>query len=127
MNYSTLKRNMILLLIVGIVLAFVLFTFATYFTPFISFLYSLFGIIFLFAIIFYPIALVYGWSQIKDIFHMISRGLKTPFTVKGSSALNGVKVVLNYLIAFLVTAVFGWAYGLFFAWQRLQYSKRFSN
>lgn len=127
MKYSTLKRNMILLLIVGILLAFGLFTFATYFTPYIAFLYSLFGIIFLFAIIFYPIAIVYGWSQIKDVFYMISRGLKAPFHVKGKSAFNWLKVVLNYVIAFSVTVLFGWAYGLYFAWQKLQYSKRFSN
>lgn len=127
MKYSTLKRNMIVLLIVGILLAFGLFTFATYFTPFITFLYSLFGIVFLLAVVFYPIAIVYGWSQIKDVFYMISRGLKTPFHVKGKSALNGLKVALNYVIAFMVTAVFGWAYGLYFAWQRLQYTKRFSN
>ena len=127
MKYSTLKRNMVLLLLVGILLAFSLFSFGTYFTPYISFLYSLFGFIFLLAIIFYPIALVYGWSQIKDVFQMISRGLKTPFHVKGKSALNGIKVVLNYIIAFLVTIIFGWAYGLYFAWQKLQYTKRFSN
>ena len=127
MKYSILKRNMILLLIVGILLAVGLFTFATYFTPFIALLYSLFGIVFLLAVVFYPIAIVYGWSQIKDVFLMISRGLKTPFHVKGKSAWNGIKVGLNYIIAFLVTAVFGWAYGLYFAWQRLQYTKRFSN
>ena len=127
MKYSTLKRNMVLLLLVGILLAFSLFSFGTYFTPYIAFLYSWFGLIFLLAIIFYPIALVYGWSQIKDVFQMISRGLKTPFHVKGKSALNGIKVVLNYIIAFLVTIIFGWAYGLYFAWQKLQYTKHFSN
>lgn len=127
MKYSTIKRNMILLLALGILLAFSLFTFATYFTPYIAFLYSLFGFVFLLAIVFYPIALVYGWSQIKDVFRMISQGLKTPFHVKGKSALNGLKVMLNYIIAFVVTVVFGWAYGLYFAWQRLQYSKRFSS
>ena len=127
MKYSTLKRNMVLLLLVGILLAFSLFSFGTYFTPYFAFLYSWFGFIFLLAIIFYPIALVYGWSQIKDVFRMISRGLKTPFHVKGNSALNGIKVVLNYIIAFLVTIIFGWAYGLYFAWQKLQYTKHFSN
>ena len=126
MKYSVLKRNMVLLLIVGILLAVALFTFATYFTPVVAFLYSLFGLLFLLAIVFYPVAIVYGWSQIKDIFRMISCGIKTPFTPTRKSALNPVKVTLNYVIAFIITVVFGWAYGGYFAWQRLQYTKRFS-
>lgn len=127
MKYAALKRNMILLLIAGIILAVGLFTFATYFMPLISFVYSLFGFIIVLAVIFYPIAIVYGWIQIKDVFYMMSRGMRAPFIIKGQSSFNQVKVILNYIIAFSVIVLLGWAYGLYFAWQRLQYSKRFSS
>lgn len=127
MQYEKTKRNMILLLVLGGGLAIVFFWGYGKLFPFSTVMYSMLGILILLGLIFYPMALAYGGDQIKDLFYGIANGSRQPFPVKPSSGWNPVYKVLNVLFACVTVLFFGWAYGGYTAWQRLQFFKQYSQ
>ncbi|WP_332651748.1 hypothetical protein [Lysinibacillus sp. 54212] len=127
MNYEKEKRKMIVLLIAGVVLAIVFFSVLGYLNPYSYVMYSFFGMIVLFGLIFYPLALVHGRAQIVDVFHSIRGGDRQPFRLKPGNAFNIALKALNLLFALFTTIFLGWAYGAYTAYQKLQYAKRFGR
>lgn len=127
MQYVKVKRNMLILLCVGILLNVIFFWVYGKLYPYSTVMYSMLGILILLALLFYPIAIVYGRDQIKDLFQAIANGARQPFTAKVGSVWNGFFKVLNFVFACVTAVSFGWAYGSYIAWQRLQFSKRFSQ
>lgn len=125
MKYAQLKRNMILLIILGVMIAYALFGFNNILTPIFTWLYSILGIFIFFAIVCYPLAIVYGYTEIKNVYYSISKGMNRPFIVNKQSKFNGIKTYLNYVVALLTTLLFGWVYGVYLAWKRLMYAKKF--
>lgn len=84
------------------------------------------GMFFVLAIICYPLAIVYGRRQMIDVFHSIRMGARQPFRAKTmKSRLNPLYAVLNFTIAFLTIIFFGWIYGTYTAYQKLQMMKSF--
>lgn len=127
MNYKKEKRKMLILLVAGVLLAIVFFSMYSYVNPYSYVMYSFLGMIVLFALIFYPLALVYGRGQIVDMFHSIRGGARQPFRLRSSHAFNLVLKALNLIFALFTTVFLGWAYGAYSAYQKLQYAKRFSR
>ena len=127
MQYEKMKRNMIFLLVAGVVAATAFFWIYGYLFPYSYAMYSIIGILILGAFVFYPVALVYGRNQIIDLFHNIRAGGRQPLHLKKGSVWNPLKKTLNFAIAVIITAFFGWLYGTYTAWQHLQLAKRFSG
>ena len=71
MQYEKMKRNMIILLVVGVLVAIAFFWIYGYLFPYSYAMYSVLGILILSAFVFYPLALVYGSNQIIDLLHSI--------------------------------------------------------
>lgn len=127
MQYEKMKRNMIFLLVAGVVAATAFFWLYGYVFPYSYAMYSILGILILGAFVFYPIALVYGRNQIINLFHSIRAGGRQPFRLQQGSVWNPLKKTLNVIIASVVTVFFGWLYGTYSAWQHLQLAKRFAG
>ena len=127
MQYEKMKRNMIFLLVAGVVAATSFFWLYGYVFPYSYAMYSILGILILCAFVFYPVALIYGRNQIIDLFHSIRAGGRQPFRLKQGSVWNPLKKTLNFIIAGVVTVFLGWLYGTYTAWQHLQLAKRFSG
>ena len=127
MQYEKMKRNMIVLLVVGVIVAIAFFWGYGYLFPYSYAMYSVLGILLLGACAFYPVALVYGRNQIIDLFHNIRAGGRQPFRLKQGSFWNPLRKTLNFAIASVTTVFLGWLYGTYTAWQHLQLAKRFSG
>ncbi|KYG90952.1 hypothetical protein [Metasolibacillus sp. FSL K6-0083] len=112
------KRAMIMLLIFGAILASIILwllsitVFGTYI------LYSFSTLLIFVAITCYPLALVYGRSDIEKLFESIRIGSYRLFRARKSYAN-----ILNLLIAAAITLFFGWAYGTYGAYRDLKYRK----
>lgn len=127
MQYTKTKRNMMLLLVLGSLIAIAFFWGYGRLFPSSTMMYSTLGILLLFALIFYPMALVYGRDQMKDLFRGISSGARQPFSVKPNNGWNPLFKLLNTILACVTVIFLGWAYGAYMAWQRLQFFKQFSE
>ena len=127
MQYEKMKRNMIILLVVGVLVAIAFFWIYGYLFPYSNAMYSVLGILILSAFVFYPVALVYGRNQIIDLFHSIRAGGRQPLHLKQGSVWNPLRKTLNFAIACVITVFLGWLYGTYTAWQHLQLAKRFSG
>lgn len=125
MNYLKERNKMIMLLVIGfIVMMGVLFLLSRMGNGF--YFASFTGLFIAFALICYPLAIVYGRSQIIDIFHSIRMGARQPFrTKKLNSPLKPLYAVLNTIIAILTIIFFGWVYGAYTAYQKLQMLKSY--
>lgn len=81
------------------------------------------GFIFV-AIVCYPLAIIYGLHQIMDVFNSISFGDRQPFRITrtgvGSESLISV---LNFIFATVMIIFFGWIYGTYNAYKKLQFLK----
>ena len=125
MSYLKERNKMIALLIGGLVLMIIVF----YGLSIIGkgdFIASFSGLFIVFAIVCYPLAIVYGRSQIIDIFHSIRMGARQPFRAKTmNSPLNPIITVVNFIIALFTIIFFGWIYGSYTAYQKLQMIKSF--
>ena len=127
MQYAKMKRNIILLLAVGVIVAIVFFWGYGYLFPYSYAMYSLLGILILGGLICYPVAIVYGRNEIINLFHNIRIGGRQPFQIKQASVWNPLKKIVNTIIACVITVGFGWLYGTYTAWQHLQLAKRFAG
>ena len=127
MQYAKMKRNMIVLLVVGIIVAIAFFWGYSYLFPYSYAMYSVLGMLILCAFVFYPVALVYGRNQIIDLFHNIRAGGRQPLRLKQGSVWNPLRKTVNFVIACVTTLFLGWLYGTYTAWQHLQLAKRFSG
>lgn len=125
MNYLKERNKMIVLLVVGVVLLIgVLYLLRMSGNG--LFLASFGGIFMILMLIFYPLALVYGRSQMVDIFHSIRIGARQPFRAKkAKSPWNPIVAMLNTIIALLTFVFFGWIYGAYTAYQKLQMLKSY--
>lgn len=125
MNYLKERNKMITLLVVGVVLLIAVLYLLSWSGNGL-FLASFGGLFIIFAIIFYPLALVYGRSQIIDVFQSIRIGARQPLRAKKSnSPWNPIFALLNTVIALLTIVFFGWIYGAYTAYQKLQMLKSF--
>ena len=125
MNYLKERNKMIGLLFGGIILMILVFYGLNRIGKG-DFIASFSGLFFVFAIACYPIAIVYGRGQIIDIFHSIRMGARQPFLAKTmKSPLNPLFSVVNFIIALLTIIFFGWIYGTYTAYQKLQMMKSF--
>ena len=127
MRYKKMKRNMILLVVIGVLIAIAFFWLYGSLFPDSYTMYSALGILLLGAFIFYPVALIYGRNQIIHLFHSIRAGGRQPLPLKQGRMLNLFKTIVNFSIACVVTVFLGWLYGTYAAWQQLQLAKRFSG
>ena len=127
MQYAKMKRNAILLLVVGGIIAIAFFWVYGYLFPYSYAMYSLLGMLILCGLICYPVAIVYGRNEIINVFHSIRIGGRQPFRSKPASVWNPLKKMLNAIIACVITVGFGWLYGTYTAWQHLQLAKRFAG
>lgn len=127
MQYAKMKRNMILLLVLGGIVAVAFFWIYGYLFPYSYAMYSLLGMLILGGLICYPVAIVYGRNEIIHLFHNIRAGGRQPLRLKQGSVWNPLKKTLNFIIASIITAFFGWLYGTYTAWQHLQLAKRFAG
>lgn len=125
MNYIKERNKMLVWLVVGIMfLIGVLYVVASFGNG--IFLASFSGIFIIVALVLYPLALVYGRSQIVDIFHSIRMGARQPFLTKRlDSPWRLLFAVLNTVIALLTVVFFGWIYGSYTAYQKLQMLKSY--
>ena len=125
MSYLKERKKMMGLLIGGLILMIIVF----YGLSIIgkgNFIASFSGIFTVFAIVCYPLAIVYGRSQMIDIFHSIRMGARQPFRAKTmKSPLNPLITVVNFVIALFTIIFFGWIYGAYTAYQKLQMMKSF--
>lgn len=125
MSYLKERNKMIGLLLGGLILMIVVFNGLSIIGKG-NFIASFSGLFFVFAIVCYPLALVYGRGQIVDIFHSIRMGARQPFLAKTmKSPLNPLFTVVNFIIALLTIIFFGWIYGTYTAYQKLQMMKSF--
>ena len=125
MNYLKERNKMITLLAVGGVLLIAVLYLLSWSGNGL-FLASFGGIFIILALIFYPLALVYGKGQIIDIFHSIRIGARQPFRAqKANSPWQPIFTLLNTVIALLTIVFFGWIYGAYTAYQKLQMLKSF--
>lgn len=125
MNYLKERNKMIGLLVVG-----GLFLIGVFYVLARSgnglFLASFSGIFIILALVLYPLALVYGRSQIVDIFQSILIGARRPFlTKKIDPPWRLFFTVINTVIALLTVVFFGWIYGAYTAYQKLQMLKSY--
>ena len=127
MQYAKMKRNAILLLVVGGIIAIAFFWVYGYVFPYSYAMYSLLGMLILCGLICYPVAIVYGRNEIINLFHSIRIGGRQPFHIKQTSFWNPLKKILNTSIACVITVSFGWLYGTYTVWQQLQLAKRFAG
>ena len=127
MQYAKMKRNMILLLVVGVIVAIAFFWGYGYVFPYSYAMYSLLGMLILGGLICYPVAIVYGRNEIINVFHSIRIGRRQPFRIKNASVWNPLRKIVNAIIACVITVSFGWLYGTYTAWQQLQLAKRFAG
>lgn len=125
MNYLKVRNKMIILLVTGVVLAIETLLLLNsegkeiYITSFS-------GLFIVVALICYPLAIVYGHRQIVGIFESIRIGARRPFqTSKMNSLLNPLFSVLNCIVAIVIVLSFGWVYGVYTAYQKLQMMKGF--
>lgn len=125
MNYLKVRNKMIILLVTGVVLAIGTLLLLNsegkeiYITSFS-------GLFIVVALICYPLAIVYGHRQIVGIFESIRIGERRPFqTSKMNSLLNPLFSVLNCIVAIVIVLSFGWVYGVYTAYQKLQMMKGF--
>lgn len=123
MNYTKEKNKVILLLIVGLVLASGFFYTLYLFKMGYALRASFSGVFLFVAITCYPLAFSYGKGQIIDIFHSIHKGARQPFQVKHGKGTW--QPVLNFCIALLTVVSFGWIYGVYYAYKRLQMMKSY--
>lgn len=123
MDYAKEKSKVIRLLIGGFILAsgffYTLYVLGVGYSWRASFL----GVFLFVAITCYPLAFVYGKGQIIDIFHSIHRGVRQPFPVKHGKGTW--QPVINLCIALLTVISFGWVYGAYYAYKKLQMMKSF--
>ncbi|MER2192358.1 MAG: hypothetical protein ABS951_15460 [Solibacillus sp.] len=110
---------MILLLVVGLGLASSFF-YAFYILKMgYAWRASFIGVFLFAAITCYPLAISYGRGQIIDIFHSIHKGERQPLQVK-----HGIwQPVVSFCIALVTVSSFGWVYGSYYAYKRLQMMK----
>ncbi|MER2039405.1 MAG: hypothetical protein ABS944_14765 [Solibacillus sp.] len=125
MQYLIERNKMLLLLVVGLILTIgILFFFFSigrwyYFASFS-------GLFIIFALICYPLAIVYGRGQMIDIFHSIRMGDRQPFRVKKiNSPWKPLFALFNWIIALFTLIFLGWIYGTHMAYQKLQMIKSF--
>ena len=125
MNYLKERNKMRTLLIGGVLLAIVVL-FLLNSVQLGLYVASFNGLFLLVAISCYPLAIVYGRRQIVDIFNSIRIGDRQPFRLrKFRSPMKPIYTLLNLIIATLTTVFFGWAYGAYTAYQKLQMLKGF--
>lgn len=125
MNYLKERNKMITLLFVGVALLIAVLYLLSWSGNGL-FLASFGGLFIILAIIFYPLALVYGRSQIIDVFQSIRMGARQPFrTTKANSPWQSIIAMVNAVIALLTIVFFGWIYGAYTAYQKLQMLKSF--
>ena len=127
MQYAKMKRNMIILLVLGGLVATASFWIYGYLFPYSYAMYSLLGILILGGLICYPVAIVYGRNEIINLFHNIRIGGRQPLRMKQGSSWNLLRKTVNFIIACIVTVFLGWLYGTYTAWQHLQLAKRFAG
>lgn len=125
MNYLKERNKMRMLLIGGVLLA-VIVLYLLNSMHLGLYVTSFNGLFLLVAISCYPLAIVYGYRQIIDIFNSIRIGERQPFRVqKLRSSLKPIYTVLNLIVATLTTVFFGWIYGAHTAYQKLRMIKSF--
>lgn len=125
MNYLKERNKMITLLFVGVALLIAVLYLLSWSGNGL-FLASFGGLFIILAIIFYPLALVYGRSQIIDVFQSIRMGARQPFrATKANSPWQSIIAIVNAVIALLTIVFFGWIYGAYTAYQKLQMLKSF--
>lgn len=125
MNYLKERNKMITLLVIGVILLIGVMYLLSW-SGNGMFLASFGGIFIILAFIFYPLALVYGRSQMFDIFQSIRMGARQPFrTQKANSPWKSIFALLNAVVALLTIVFFGWIYGAYTAYQKLQMLKSY--
>lgn len=125
MSYLKERNKMIGLLVGGLILTIVVLYGLTI-TGKGHFLTSFSGLFIILALICYPLAIVYGHRQIVDVFHSIRMGARQPFRAKTTnSSFNLLFTALNFIIALLTVIFFGWIYGAYTAYQKLQMMRSF--
>ena len=125
MSYLKERNKMVGLLIGGLILMIVVFYWLNSIGKG-NFIASFSGLFVVFAIVCYPLAIVYGRGQMIDIFYSIRMGARQPFRAKTmDSSLNPLFTVVNFIIALLTIIFFGWIYGTYTAYQKLQMMKSF--
>ena len=125
MNYLKERNKMITLLVIGVILLIGVMYLLSWSGNGL-FLASFGGIFIILAFIFYPLALVYGRSQMFDIFQSIRMGARQPFrTQKANSPWRPIFALLNAVVALLTIVFFGWIYGAYTAYQKLQMLKSY--
>ena len=125
MNYLKERNKMITLLVIGgALLIGVLYLLSWSGNG--LFLASFGGIFVILALIFYPLALVYGRSQMIDVFQSIRIGARQPFRAqKANSPWQPIIAMVKTVVALLTLVFFGWIYGAYTAYQKLQMLKSF--
>ena len=125
MSYLKERKKMMGLLVGGLILT-VVVLYGLSITGNSHFIASFSGLFIVLALICYPLAIVYGHSQIVDVFQSIRMGARQPFRAKSTnSSLNPLFTALNFIIAVLTVIFFGWIYGTYTAYQKLQMLKSF--
>lgn len=120
------RRKMFILLGVGAVLAIGFFALLNVLNIGTYFAASLGGLFVFVAIVCYPLAFVYGKHRIIDVFHSISIGDRQPFRIMpGKARWKPIFTGLNFIFAAFTTVCFGWAYGTYNAYKKLQMLKSF--
>ena len=126
MNYLKERRKIFLLLGGGALLAIGFFALLSFQHSSFYFTASFSGIFVFIGLVCYPLAIVYGKKQITDVFNSIREGERQPFRVTpGKAGWNSIYTVVNFIIAVLVTVFFGWGYGTYTAYKKLQMLKGF--
>lgn len=125
MSYLKERNKMIILLVLGLALVIgVLFFLNSVGRG--HYVGSFSGLFLVLAVICYPLAISYGRGQMIDIFQSIRMGARQPFRArKINSAWGPIFSVLNFIIALLTLIFFGWVYGAYTAYQKLQMMKSF--
>lgn len=125
MNYIKERTKMRLLLIGGVILAIVVL-FMLKSMDFRLHIASFNGAFLLATISCYPLAIIYGHRQIVDVFNSIRMGDCQPFRVNGcQSSVKSFYIFLNLIIATFTIIFFGWIYGAYNAYKKLQMLKSF--
>lgn len=128
MNYAKEKRKVMILLIGGAFFAITVFYLLSVLGTGVYFTASFSGIFMFAAFMCYPLAIVYGKSQIADVFYSIRGGDRQAFRVKrGREGWGPIFKVLNFIIGVFVTLFFGWVYGTYTAYQKLQLLKSYQR
>ncbi|AWE08901.1 hypothetical protein DCE79_16795 [Lysinibacillus sp. 2017] len=125
MSYLKERNKMIGLLVGGLIFTIVVL-YGLSITGNGYFIASFSGLFIVLALICYPLAIVYGHSQIVDVFQSIRIGARQPFRAKTTnSPFNPLFTVINFIMALFTVIFFGWIYGAYTAYQKLQMMKSF--